>query len=207
MNVQLNKTETYEGLDGHPDDDGVSGFVTIQRGCDKFCTFCVVPYTRGVEESRPTAEIRDEVERLCADGVKEITLLGQTIDSWGKRLPGRPNLGHLLEADSTLEDRTQRYWRELDRQHYGFDLRENLAAAIRRVTLAELKASYDAMLRSADRKRLVVRAQGLRHDVAAGRHRLEHRRARRQPRGEHLRPGATVQSGRQRLDRLEGRRA
>ena len=47
---------------------------------------------------RPIEEIKDEVERLCADGVKEITLLGQTIDSWGKRLPGRPNLGDLLEA-------------------------------------------------------------------------------------------------------------
>jgi secreted Zn-dependent insulinase-like peptidase len=76
-------------------------------------------------------------------------------------------LGNLLEADSTLDDRTGRYWNELDRQHYGFDLRENLATAIKNVTLGELKASYEELLRSPNTKRLVVRAPGLRHDVAA----------------------------------------
>ena len=77
-------------------------------------------------------------------------------------------LNNLLEADSTLDDRTGRYWNELDRGHYGFDLRENLAAAIRDVSLAELRASYDDLLRSHNSKRLVVRAAGLRHNVAAG---------------------------------------
>ncbi|GIW71463.1 MAG: tRNA-2-methylthio-N(6)-dimethylallyladenosine synthase [Planctomycetota bacterium] len=75
-----------------------TAFVTAMYGCDFRCSYCIVPSTRGREESRPIAEIRDEVERLCADGVKEVTLLGQTIDSWGKRLPGRPHLGQLLEA-------------------------------------------------------------------------------------------------------------
>lgn len=76
-------------------------------------------------------------------------------------------LGNLLEADGTLDDRTERYWNELDRQHYAFDLREKLAAAIRKVTLEELQASYRDLLRGPEAKRLVVRAQGLRHDVAA----------------------------------------
>jgi secreted Zn-dependent insulinase-like peptidase len=76
-------------------------------------------------------------------------------------------LGNLLEADGQLDDRTNRYWNELDRGHYKFDLRENLAAAIKDVSLAELKASYEKLLRSDRSKRLVVRAAGLRHNVAA----------------------------------------
>jgi tRNA-2-methylthio-N6-dimethylallyladenosine synthase len=55
---------------------GISSFVTIQEGCDKFCTFCVVPYTRGAEISRPVAKIIDDVKRLTEHGVREITLIG-----------------------------------------------------------------------------------------------------------------------------------
>ncbi|MHC4390973.1 MAG: MiaB/RimO family radical SAM methylthiotransferase, partial [Planctomycetota bacterium] len=79
-------------------DKKYSAYVTVMYGCDFSCTYCIVPYTRGVEQSRRIAELKDEVERLCADGVKEITFLGQTVDSYGKRLPGRPNLGDLMEA-------------------------------------------------------------------------------------------------------------
>ena len=76
-------------------------------------------------------------------------------------------LGNLLEADSMLEDRTNRYWNELDREHYAFDLRDRLAAAIENVTLEEFKSSYEELLRSRESRRLVVRAQGLRHTAAA----------------------------------------
>ncbi len=82
VDVQLDKTETYEGLDSHPDDDGVSGFVTIQRGCDKFCTFCVVPYTRGRERGVAPREVLRHVHHLAEQGYKEITLLGQTVNSY-----------------------------------------------------------------------------------------------------------------------------
>src|ERR1700719_4241221 len=69
---------------------GISSFVTIQEGCDKFCTFCVVPYTRGAEVSRPAARIIDEVKRLADHGVREITLIGQNVNAYhGEGSDGR----------------------------------------------------------------------------------------------------------------------
>ena len=60
----------------------ISAFLTIQEGCDKFCNFCVVPYTRGPEYSRPFHKILSEAEQLIENGVKEITLLGQNVNAY-----------------------------------------------------------------------------------------------------------------------------
>lgn len=78
---------------------GISSFVTVQEGCDKFCTFCVVPYTRGTEVSRPVAKIVDDVMRLADNGVREITLIGQNVNAYhGDGPDGRSwPLGRLLQ--------------------------------------------------------------------------------------------------------------
>jgi tRNA-2-methylthio-N6-dimethylallyladenosine synthase len=78
-------------------DHPFQAWVTVMQGCDKFCTFCVVPYTRGREQSRPAAAIVREVRELAAQGYKEVTLLGQNIDSYGKRSPEGKDLADLLE--------------------------------------------------------------------------------------------------------------
>jgi tRNA-2-methylthio-N6-dimethylallyladenosine synthase len=79
---------------------GVTSFVTVQEGCDKFCTFCVVPYTRGAEASRPVAAIVAEVENLARAGVREVTLIGQNVNAYHGRAEdgGQATLGRLLKS-------------------------------------------------------------------------------------------------------------
>jgi tRNA-2-methylthio-N6-dimethylallyladenosine synthase len=81
-------------------------FLTVQEGCDKFCTFCVVPYTRGAEYSRPAAELLDEARRLASRGVVEITLLGQNVNAYAGAGPsGRKwDLARLLDALSDIPE-------------------------------------------------------------------------------------------------------
>lgn len=83
-----------------------SAFLTVQEGCDKFCTYCVVPYTRGAEISRPFADLVTEAERLVAGGAREITLLGQNVNAWsGEDSKGRSvGLDGLIRALATLPD-------------------------------------------------------------------------------------------------------
>src|SRR4051812_16748936 len=84
---------------------GPSAFLTVQEGCDKFCTYCVAPYTRGAEVSRPWAAIVDEAKRLVDIGAREITLLGQNVNAWfGEDEAGRAQgLDGLIRALDGLE--------------------------------------------------------------------------------------------------------
>ena len=79
-----------------------STFVPIIQGCDNFCSYCIVPYRRGREKSRPLAEIVGEVKELAHRRVKEITLLGQNVDSYGHDLPDKPDLADLLSELNTI---------------------------------------------------------------------------------------------------------
>ncbi len=83
----------------------LTAFLTVQEGCDKFCTFCVVPYTRGAEVSRSVEQIVGEAERLAARGVREVTLLGQNVNAWhGEGADGRTwGLGELLRRLAEIE--------------------------------------------------------------------------------------------------------
>ena len=83
---------------------GVAAFVTVQEGCDKFCSFCVVPYTRGAEASRPVAAVLAEIARLAAAGVREVTLIGQNVNAWhGLDAAGREvGLAGLIEAAAAV---------------------------------------------------------------------------------------------------------
>ncbi len=86
-----------------PEPAGPTAYVPVIHGCNKFCTFCIVPYRRGRERSRPIAEVAHEVRTLVARGVKEVTLLGQTVEAYGHDLPDEPSLADLFLAIHDIE--------------------------------------------------------------------------------------------------------
>ncbi len=96
--------DKFEALPQRAQRKSPSAFLSVQEGCDKFCAFCVVPYTRGAEFSRPVAQVMTEARRLAASGVREVTLLGQNVNAYhGEGDGGAWSLARLIRAIAGIE--------------------------------------------------------------------------------------------------------
>ena len=106
INIDFPTIPKFDQLENQIFDRGPSAFLTIQEGCDKFCTFCVVPYTRGAEYSRPIKSIVDEAKKLIDSGAKEITLLGQNVNAWSAKSSDKDNwgLGKLINELAKIDN-------------------------------------------------------------------------------------------------------
>jgi tRNA-2-methylthio-N6-dimethylallyladenosine synthase len=155
----------------------VSAFLTIQEGCDKFCTFCVVPYTRGAETSRPAAEVVAEARRLVARGAREITLLGQNVNAYHGRAPDGAvwGLGRLIRELAGLPG----LWRLRYTTSHPADVDDELVRAHRDVPVLmpflhlPVQSGSDSVLRAMNRRytaddfrRTVDRLRAARPDLA-----------------------------------------
>ena len=106
INIDFPTIPKFDQLENQIFDRGPSAFLTIQEGCDKFCTFCVVPYTRGAEYSRPIKSIVDEAKKLIDSGAKEITLLGQNVNAWSAKSSDKDDwgLGKLINELAKIDN-------------------------------------------------------------------------------------------------------
>ena len=156
---------------------GVSAFLTVQEGCDKFCTFCVVPYTRGAETSRPAGAVLAEARRLVGRGVREITLLGQNVNAYhGAGPDGRAwSLARLIQALAAIGDLARiRYTTS-----HPLDMADDLIAAHAEVAKLmpylhlPVQSGSDGVLKAMNRRhrvddyrRMVDRLRAARPDLA-----------------------------------------
>jgi len=106
---RITKTEFHNSLDSlgiyvQPKSGVVSAFVSIMQGCNNFCSYCVVPYLRGPEMSRPVDDVIDEVKKLADDGVREVTLLGQNVNSYGKTLTCKLTFPSLIRRIAKISE-------------------------------------------------------------------------------------------------------
>jgi tRNA-2-methylthio-N6-dimethylallyladenosine synthase len=155
----------------------VSAYLTVQEGCDKFCTFCVVPYTRGAEVSRPVAAILAEARQLLAGGAKELVLLGQNVNAYhGEGPDGRSwSLARLLEALAELDGLVRLRYTTSHPRDMSDDLIEahgripQLAPYLHLPVQSGSDAVLEAMNRgytAADYRRIVDRLRAVRPDLA-----------------------------------------
>ena len=156
---------------------GPTAFLTVQEGCDKFCAFCVVPYTRGAEYSRPVAKVLAEAEALVASGAREITLLGQNVNAYHGEGPDGQiwGLARLLKALAAMEG----IWRLRYVTSHPRDMGEDLVAAhgelLKLMPYLHLpvQAGSDKILKAMNRKHtaaeyveLIGRCRAARPDLA-----------------------------------------
>ena len=156
---------------------GITAFLTVQEGCDKFCSFCVVPYTRGSEQSRPAGAILAEARRLLAQGARELTLLGQNVNAWHGAAPdgGAWSLARLIRALAELPGLARLRYTTSHPRDMGADL---IAAhgdvpALMPFLHLPVQSGSDRMLAAMNRKHraddyrdLVARLRAARPDLA-----------------------------------------
>jgi len=146
-------------------------FIPIIQGCDNFCSYCIVPYRRGREVSRPVGEIVCEVEELVRRGIKEVSLLGQNVDSYGHDLPEHPDLADLLNELSSIDDLARIRFLTNHPKDIGLKLIDTVASPNKVCEHLELpvQAGDDDILRAMRRGYTVERYRELIHTI---RHRV-----------------------------------
>ncbi len=157
--------------------NGPTAYLTVQEGCDKFCTFCVVPYTRGAEYSRPAAQIEDEARRLTEAGVREITLLGQNVNAYhGLGDRGETvRLGKLIQRLARIDGLQRLRYMTSHPRDMGDDLIEAHASEEKLMPFLHLpvQSGSDAILEAMNRghscedyRQLIARVRVARPDIA-----------------------------------------
>lgn len=176
VNTEFAENDKFDKLPKELTNTGAVAFLSIQEGCDKFCTFCVVPYTRGAEYSRPVSAIMEELENLIDRGVKEVTLLGQNVNAFhGEGPDGKSwTLGQLIEEVAKSDIARIRYTTSHPR-----DVEDSLIAAHRDIDKLmpylhlPVQAGSDKILKAMNRKhtadeykRIIDRFREARPDIA-----------------------------------------
>lgn len=177
VNTEFPVEAKFDALPGENAHQGVSAFVSVQEGCDKFCTFCVVPYTRGAEYSRPAQAILKEARALAATGAREITLLGQNVNAWhGEGPDGKARgLGDLIAMMAEIPEIARiRYMTS-----HPLDMKEDLIEAHRDIPKLmpflhlPVQSGSDKILKAMNRKhdaaqyvRIVENVRAVRPDIA-----------------------------------------
>jgi len=156
VDTEFTAEDKFDLLPERPVQTRPTAFLTVQEGCDKFCTFCVVPYTRGAEVSRPVANIVDDVRRLADNGVREITLIGQNVNAYhgdgpdGRVWPLGRLLQHLAKIPGIVRLRySTSHPRDVDQSL--IDAHRDLAALMPFVHLP-VQSGSDAILAAMNRK-------------------------------------------------------
>ena len=154
----------FDSLPAPAEGSGASAYLTVQEGCDKFCTFCVVPYTRGAERSRPVAEVEAEARRLAAGGAAEITVLGQNVNAYHGADTGNAavGLGGLLRRLAAIPGLarlryTTSHPRDVDRELA--EAHRDVAEVMPYVHLP-VQAGSDSVLRSMNRRHTAAEYRG-----------------------------------------------
>jgi tRNA-2-methylthio-N6-dimethylallyladenosine synthase len=177
LDTDFPEIDKFDALPKETTATGASAFLTVQEGCDKFCTFCVVPYTRGAEFSRAVAQVEAEARRMAARGVRDITLLGQNVNAYHGQGPDGAvwGLGRLVRHLAQIEG----VWRIRYTTSHPRDMDEDLIAAHRDTPAMmpylhlPVQSGSDAVLEAMNRqhtadhyRRLVDRIRAARPDIA-----------------------------------------